>query len=470
MKRAMILVLFTLSFAFINLQEEEEEPDLTVRITNIINTDAYIDGYLFLETDGILITPMSFNQENIFTLKIQNDENNKVSSIMCFFHQFDRFYAGAAKIACELSPRSVTPGKHHLVPLEKEMSFFFDEMYILSILPYNFEETINIIDDNLLYFYSLKKNQIPFFNETDTKNLKFDLYDAVTKETTIYLDDIPIKCQASGHRLTCPVTSKDFPQDDRLLTLNVYLKDSKGNKVINHMVYPIDFIFHYIKKQNLKIKVTKALTNCLTPFGHIVLETSDNQLGNVIYSKEGFYLNIKRTETDNYQLFCNFHKHPGENTKIFCEPYDDLEDDVYVYDEYLSEGPLEDERDRISPNYNIIVPTFKLNSKLMYISDDEEAERIYDAQLREKIYLNYKDKSEVEYFYLNHEYYKGNKDYYLGNNKVECSKINKDIIMCEVSADNFDESGIYYFEKINLLEERERLYMIPPFKVTLSWD
>ena len=31
---------------------------------------------------------------------------------------------------------------------------------------------INIKDDNLLYFYSLKKIQIAFFNETDTKEFE----------------------------------------------------------------------------------------------------------------------------------------------------------------------------------------------------------------------------------------------------------------------------------------------------------
>ena len=469
MKSEMILLLFTLSFTFINLQEKEE-PDYIVKITNIINKDVYIDGYLFLETDGILISPMSFNQENIFSLKIKNDEDNKVSSLMCFFHQFDKFY-GTAKIACYISPRTIKAGKHHLVPLQEEMSFLFDEMYILSILPFNFKEEINIIDDNLLYFYSIKKIRTSFFNETHQKEITFDLYDSSTKATTIYLEDIPITCQPSGHRLICPITANELPQEDRLLSLNVYLKDSKGNKVINYFVYPIDFMFYYIQKKNLKIKVTKALSNCLTPFDYIVLETSDNKLGNVLFSKEGFYLKVKKYETGNYyQLFCNFHKHPGENTKIFCEPYDELEDGIYYYDEYLSEGPLEDESDRISPNYNIIVPTFKLASKFIYISNDEEVERIYDAQLREKIYLNYKDINEVNFFTLNHEYYGGNIDYYLGNNKIECFKISEKDIKCQIPASNFDESGIYYFEKINLLEERERLYMIPPFKVTLSWD
>ena len=46
MKSEMILLLFTLSFTFINLQEKEE-PDYIVKITNIINKDVYIDGYLF---------------------------------------------------------------------------------------------------------------------------------------------------------------------------------------------------------------------------------------------------------------------------------------------------------------------------------------------------------------------------------------------------------------------------------------
>ena len=457
-------------FNYINLQEEGE---FQIRITDIISKNVSIGGYLFLETDGILLSTNYLNQENIFDLSIINDENKNIYSLLCFFYKFESFYVGNSKIACHInSQKAITPGKYHLYPLEKTMSFLYDEIYIANILPYNFRESFNVLDAEEFYFYSVKKVELSFINNTSSKQIKFDLYDTYTKDIVFYLEDIPIVCQCSGHRMTCPVSASELPQEKRFQSLNVYIKDSLGNKKINYFVYPIDIKLYYIQKQNLKIKITKLLTNCLTNYDFIVLDTSDDTLDNVIFSKKGLYLKIKKDEDDSNdikELFCSFHKHPGENTKLFCTIRDDLEDGFYTFEEYMSDGPLEDEDDRISPNYNIIIPTFKLNGKLVYSSKTGINERIYDAQLRDKICLNYKDKGESLNFTLNHEYFEKT-ELFLGKNKIDCSAISSDDVLCSVPASNFDKSDVYYIEKINLFEERERLYLLPPVEVQFSFD
>ena len=465
-----IIFLFILFFNFINMQEEGE---IDVKITNIISKDVAFGGYLFLETDGITIPSTSLNQENIFDLSIINDEDKNIYSLMCFFYKFNEdFYKGTANIACYISQqKSMKPGKYHLYPLINKMSFLFFEIYIANILPFNFSESFNIIDATEFYFYSLKKNELSFYYDTSSKTVKFDLFENSIKDIEIYLEETPISCQTSVYRMNCIISAKELPQDKRYQSLNVYIKDSKGNKKKNYFIYPIDIILNYIQKQTLKIKVSKSLNNCLTKYDFIALETSDTTLGNVIYSKQGFYLKVKNEDSNKVSnLFCNFHKHPGENTKIFCEVEDDLEDGFYSFEEYLSEGPLEDEDDRISPYYNIVIPSFKLNSRFIYSSNYGFDERIYDAQFREKIFLNYKNEGEILNITLNQENYEGKNEYFLGKNKLECFDIGNNIMSCEVPANNFEKSGIYYFENINLLKERERLFMIPPFEVSFSWD
>ena len=207
----------------------------------------------------------------------------------------------------------------------------------------------------------------------------FDLFDSVVKDIIIYLEDIPISCQASGHRMTCNISAYDLPQENRFQSLNVYIKDSNGNKKYNYFVYPIDILLYYVKKKTLKIKVTKFLSKSVVTGDNIVFDTSDKTLGNVLYSKVGFHLKIRNQDVPSYtiKLVCGFHKHPGENTKVFCNTSTGiLEDGIYYIDEYISEGPIEDEMDKISANYQIVVPTFVSNGKFLYSTKLSNKENI----------------------------------------------------------------------------------------------
>ena len=460
--KVFIVILF-ISFNFINLQKGEYQ----VKITNILSKDISYGGYLFLETDGHLVPYMSFNQENIFALSIINDEDKSISRLTCFFYKYEKFY-GPAKIACEVNSLKVKPGKYHLLPIENVYSFLFDEEYIMNILPFNLSKSFYINDGNEFYFYSLKKIKLFFVGDNDYNLVTFDLFDTKEKEAVIYLEDIPFPCKASGIYMKCNISAYDLPKENRFQSLNVYIKDSNGNKKHNYFVYPIDILLYYVKKKTLKIKVTKFLSKSAVTGDNIVFDTSDKTLGNVLYSKVGFHLKIRNQDVPSYtiKLVCGFHKHPGENTKVFCDTSAGiLEDGIYYIDEYISEGPIEDEMDKISANYQIVVLTFVSNGKFLYSTKLSNKENIFDLEFREKIVLDFKNKEEVLNITLNHENYNDQYKYFLGNSELKCYVYSIEYIICQIQGNSFEKSGIYYIEKLNYFEEKERLYSLPPVEV-----
>ena len=282
------IFIFFLSLNFINLQKGE----FHVKITNILSKDISYGGYLFLETDADLIPAMSFNQEDIFVLSIINDEDKSISNLTCFFYKFQKIY-GPAKIACEVNSLEINPGKYHLLPIENVYSFLFDEKYIMNILPFNLTKSFFINEGNELYFYSLKKIQLFFFQDYDYTLVTFSLFEKKVKETVIYLGDTPFPCKASGNYMKCNISAYDLPQENRFQSLNVYIKDSNEIKKQNYFVHPIDIILNYVKKKTLKIKVTKFLSKSAVGGEHIVFDTSDNTLGNVLYSQAISFKNKK---------------------------------------------------------------------------------------------------------------------------------------------------------------------------------
>ena len=341
----------------------------------------------------------------------------------------------------------------------------------IKILPFNLNNSFNIVEGEELIPYSKNILTEKFSSNTDSTIIKFSLFeDATLKETTIYFDDIEFKCETSGKRVRCPVAASNFPQDKRFQTFNVYYIDSQGNKKKNYLTLPIEITLGYLEKKPLNIKVSNLLTNCLTNHGFIVFDTTDKTLENVLFSKNGFYLNVKKENSDSQanKLICNFHKISGENTKILCEKYNDFEDGTYNIEEYISEGPIEDDEDRISKSYEIVVPNFYIKGKFVYsYKEDNNDELIFDNLLREKIYLDYENKEEVQYIFLYVERYNGLNKYILGNSELESELYAKDYIRFKVPKSNFQKSGIYYFEKINAINEKERLYILPPIEVSV---
>jgi len=464
MKALILFFYLTIFFHYIHSKIQEEQEYFQIKITNILSNDIPIGGILLLQTEGIVF----LEELKSFSLSITKEEDKSQYPITCFIYQFDEtFINGKDIIACEIeSDNPIQKGKYYL-SLEKEM--IIDEQYI-KILPFNII-SFNIIEGEELFAYSKKKIVKQFSSKTGSTSFKFSILEPLTfKETSIYFDDIEIKCQVSDDKIECPVIASIFPQDKRFQTFNVYYRDSQGNKKKNYLILPVEITLGYLKKKPLNIEVSNLLTNCLTKNYFIVFDTTDTNLDSVIFSKNGFNLNAKKENLDSetYQLYCNFHKIPGENTKILCEASSVFEDGTYNIEEYISDGPIEDDDDRISKSYEITVPNFYIKGKFVYSSkEDDNVEYIFDHLLREKIYLNYENKEEFQYIYLYVERNKNSNKYILGNSELESELFGKDYIKFKVPKANFEKSGIYYFEKINALNEKERLYILPPVEVSV---
>ena len=465
MKYLISYLYLIICFKYIYLKVEEEQNYFEIKITKILSDDIPIGGSLLLQTEGIAL--MIESKE--FSLSITKEEDKSQYPISCIFYQFDEIlYNGKDIIACKInSDNSIQKGKYYL-SLEKEMII---EEQNIKILPFNLNNSFNIVEGEELIPYSKNILTEKFSSNTDSTIIKFSLFeDATLKETTIYFDDIEFKCETSGKRVRCPVAASNFPQDKRFQTFSVYYIDSQGNKKKNYLTLPIEITLGYLEKKPLNIEVSNLLTNCLTNHGFIVFDTTDKTLENVLFSKNGFYLNVKKENSDSQanKLICNFHKISGENTKILCEKYNDFEDGTYNIEEYISEGPIEDDEDRISKSYEIVVPNFYIKGKFVYsYKEDNNDELIFDNLLREKIYLDYENKEEVQYIFLYVERYNGLNKYILGNSELESELYAKDYIRFKVPKSNFQKSGIYYFEKINAINEKERLYILPPIEVSV---
>ena len=481
------LLIATLIFFSINIINSIGAELNQIKIKNILSKNVPLGGYLFLEAEGIAFLLYKNLDKLSFTLSSIYEKDKTYSSFSCAFYWIEEYYKGEYEsiiIGCQIQKEnSFKLGKYYFSPLENEENIQLSNDSNIKLNILNINESFNIIEgEELLYFSNHNPNELFFKSNKDSETIGFELFESVSyREAIISLDDIEIKCKASGNRMVCPISASDLPQDKRFQTFNVYIKDSKGNKFRNYLTFQICITLNYIEKKTLKIKVTKLLTNYLTMTGYIAFDTLDQTLENILFSKEGFNLKLKKENSDLkvINLLCGFHKHQRENTKIFClipKWYDDMQNGTYILEEYISGGPLEDEKDKISKNYQIIVPSFKSDRKIIFNNYKEiKDEIILDFHLREKIELIFKNKEDIEVIFFNLESYYDidyeiNK-YFLGNNQLKCDgKLLNRYLICEVPGINFEKSGIYYMEKKNALGEKERLYFLPYIEVLVSWD
>ena len=209
MRESLLLFLIFIFFNYIN---SEDERTFDIRITKIISQNVSSSGFLFLETNG---TSVYFTKRSYFNLTIISDEDNTTYLLPCHFYKLDKkskIIENTAMITCEIySQENITLGKYHLEPLESTMTFLFDEIYIINILPFNIDESFNIIEGEDLYFCSESIKPLYFSSNIQSKKISFDLFEKITKgEITIYLEDIPITCQASGRDLDCQISASVF--------------------------------------------------------------------------------------------------------------------------------------------------------------------------------------------------------------------------------------------------------------------
>ena len=455
--------------------------NLTVRA--VITNKVASNGHFILMTDGNVFTLRSaYKVYERFGLAIKNIDTNEIKAVPCFFYQFIETNSGPARIVCETN--NIKPGFYMVNPKNDKTNILLNGRYNISIAPINLPQKFEIVEGNEYYFYEQDEIDEEFETKSDTKAISFKLFKSSPKiNVNIYLGSVIVPCRASGFNLTCTLKANDFPQKKRFSKYAISFEDSAGNKKPNPLVKPVEITLRYLSLSIIRMSVTSLLTTCLSYSNYIVLDTDDNSLENMYFSHDGFQLKMNKV-SDSVQrtLYCKFHKHPGETTKIFCDNVDDKDDydsddkskpgtiiqtpsGDYTLEYYFGTSYIQD--DDISPVNKIYINNFKLNDQFFFASNpgDYNKEKLFDMYFREQISLTFKSKDEVQNLILYEDDHNGRVQYYLGGNLLRHS-ITDSFIIFRIPGSNYS-TGIYYLQKRNTCNKLERIYTLPPIYLNI---
>ena len=466
---------------FINLVKSDFIYNITIKA--VINTKVASNGYLVLATDGNVFTLKStYRIYERFGLSIKNIDTNEIKGIPCFFYQFIETNSGPARIVCDII--NIKPGFYMVNPTKTETQTVLNGRYKISISPINIPQKIEIFEGYEYYFYDQDEIDEEFETKSDTKTIKFNLFKSInTQNINIYLSSVIVPCLASGFNMSCTLRAKDFPQTRRFSTHSAYFTDSAGNKKPNLLVKPIEITLKYLPLETIRMSVTKLLTTCLSYSNYIVLDTDNNSLENMYFSHDGFQLKMNNVKYSVQRtLYCKFHKHPGENTKIFCDNVDDKDDfdtddhtqpgavestpsGDYTLDYYSGTNYIKD--DDISPIHQIYINNFKLNDQFYFASNigNYNKEKLFDLYFREKISLSFKSKDEIQNLVLYVDDHNGRTQYYLGGILLTHT-VTDTFLIFRVPASSYS-TGLYYLQRMNTCNKLERIYTLPPIYLNI---
>jgi hypothetical protein len=226
----------------------------TIQITKVLSKKVASNGFLILDTDG-LIFPLSIKDLpniNNFPLNILNLETNKTEPLDCCFLPFEHICKTQPRIACRTN--GMQKGNYKILP-SLEGTYVVLNKNILLISPYNLPDIFEITDGKEIYFFD-DDDKYETFEYTWTKNMiDFTLFEPLNAENiTIYLENqynsITVTCYPyfTEDEVECPIYADNFPQDKQFQTYEVYIEDSLGNKKKNELVLPININLQYLFK------------------------------------------------------------------------------------------------------------------------------------------------------------------------------------------------------------------------------
>ena len=161
----------------------------TIQITKVLSKKVASNGFLILDTDG-LIFPLSIKDLpniNNFPLNILNLETNKTEPLDCYFLPFEHICKTQPRVACRTN--EMQKGNYKILP-SLEGTYVVLNKNILLISPYNLPDIFEITDGKEIYFFD-DDDKYETFEYTWTKNMiDFTLFEPLNAENiTIYLEN-----------------------------------------------------------------------------------------------------------------------------------------------------------------------------------------------------------------------------------------------------------------------------------------
>ena len=420
-------------------------------------------GILLLKLDktGIKINKL-FNKEEkktYFKTSIYS-KNEEFNEINCGF--LNGFIYSEKFIFCNIA-ENINAGEYSI---SINQNFIYLD-YQINIIQDNTASFI-IYDYNIPFLYS-GKQLIEIKDDINLYKLKFKIFSynnqALILSTTGHYLTLE-NCEINNDELICNL-EKDIILSIMDNTQIWFKLEYIANKEYQTEFQFVDYIiFKYIsnkRKENIKVKIKKLLTNCTENYKYIAYETDIINLPIIstdIYS--GFYLDFENSSGCEYfKSKCRFVKYNIGPLLILCK----IEGNKGEYRLKIIEKEIDVEF--LNINYNFVIQPIN-NTEIFYLSDTKieyfgfiNYYKLLDFREKEvyEIFYYMKNPNEIKNIRLNDDL---NDDLYCtDNNKVKTCIINKNHFQGK-------GNGFYYTSYKNKCGYRNILYEFSPIKIILN--
>ena len=219
-----------------------------LQTTSILTNKIASNGMLILNSTGLNSAikdyKLLFRQ---FSLTINNKITKDETSLKCTLSQFTYISRDSTKICC--ITKDLKTGRYSLNPIKKQTLCSARNLRIYTIqiihtIFISIHLILRIENGEEIYFYDGPGNTyVNLYRDFDCDKIEFSLFESVSgiKDTIIYFDDIPIKCDYSGIKVIRPIKAEQFTHT-KYNSYNIFLQIEKKN----YFLHTISISLYYI--------------------------------------------------------------------------------------------------------------------------------------------------------------------------------------------------------------------------------
>ena len=267
------------------------------------------------------------------------------------------------------------------------------------------------------------------------------------------------KCNENKNELICPISKERLEEIMEKKQQQFTYRFNDGGEESGELQIPsyLNVNYKYLKKEDIYVKITKLLDNCVQEEATIAYLTNITNISKITPTYISFSLSFNERERQS----CSFRKTDGTPLLIVCW----IDFGNNQFNNSLSEIKEEIILDNINIKYNFRIQPVK-NTENFYA--DRSHGSVIFWSYPEVLDFTIQDNITIEYWMESSEKLNGiklNKD----APDLECENINN-FKKCIVNKSHFKgkENGYYFTMYSNILNRTSISYEIPPFKVILS--